>query len=433
MAKKLSPDKIRASALALKLGKAAQNIKQTQPLPSKRISFAAETITIETPPATQVPTQTIDNNILPDNYSYSNNSENSIDYSNNNENASIIELLPPLMVSASAITIKDKQNSFSDLKLDKDSLPNPTIKIDQVPDTMEDLIVIPEPSPIDNSQRNQPISKKHNNNNDNVFSLKKANSEKSKTTKHKTPTLVSKTDIGLVVTQLGKSYAGKPVVREVCMSLKRGQAVGLLGPNGAGKTTCFYMIMGLIKPDYGDIYLDGKNITKLPVYRRARMGIGYLPQEASVFRGLTVEQNILSILEVCEPIAEKRVIALDSLLAEFSITHLRRTPSIALSGGERRRVEIARALASNPSFILLDEPLAGVDPVAVVEIKNLVAHLKDRNIGVLITDHNVRETLDIVDKAYILHDGQVLMEGTPKEIVSNKEVRRVYLGEGFKL
>jgi lipopolysaccharide export system ATP-binding protein len=230
---------------------------------------------------------------------------------------------------------------------------------------------------------------------------------------------------------LGKSYGGKPVVRDINLSIKRGEAVGLLGPNGAGKTTSFYMIMGLIRPDYGDINLDGNNVTNLPVYRRARMGIGYLPQEASVFRGLTVEENILSILELSEPVVEQRVKRLEELLAEFSITHLRLTPALALSGGERRRVEIARALASNPSFILLDEPLAGVDPVAVADIKDLIMHLKDRDIGVLITDHNVRDALDIIDRAYIIHGGKVLMEGTPDEIVENKEVRRVYLGEGF--
>lgn len=238
---------------------------------------------------------------------------------------------------------------------------------------------------------------------------------------------------GLVIDKLGKSYGGRPVVRDVSLEINRGEAIGLLGPNGAGKTTCFYMIMGLIKPDYGTIKLDGQNVAHLPVYRRARLGIGYLPQEASIFRGLSVEDNILSVLEVCEPIAERRATKLESLLAEFSITHLRRSPAIALSGGERRRVEIARALASNPSFILLDEPLAGVDPVAIADIKELIFHLKDRNIGVLITDHNVRETLDLIDRAYILHGGSVLMHGTPKEIIGNEDVRRVYLGKNFKL
>ncbi len=248
------------------------------------------------------------------------------------------------------------------------------------------------------------------------------------------PKLISSNAMsGLHVCNLGKSYGGKPAVRDISLVLNRGEAVGLLGPNGAGKTTSFYMIMGLIRPDYGTILIDGNDITKLPVYRRARMGIGYLPQEASIFRGMTVEENILSVLELSQPIAEKRSLELDSLLGEFSITHLRRSPAVALSGGERRRVEIARALASNPSFILLDEPLAGIDPVAVADIKELISHLKTRGIGVLITDHNVREALDLIDRAYIIHDGRVLMEGTPKEIVGNEEVRRVYLGEKFVL
>lgn len=238
---------------------------------------------------------------------------------------------------------------------------------------------------------------------------------------------------GLQALNLGKSYGDKPAVRDVSITVHRGEAVGLLGPNGAGKTTSFYMIMGLIKPDYGSISLDGVDITSLPVYRRARLGIGYLPQEASIFRGLTVEENILAVLELVHPIKETRQIVLEELLGEFSITHLRRTPAIALSGGERRRVEIARALASNPSFILLDEPLAGIDPVAVNDIKELISHLKHRGIGVLITDHNVREALDLLDRAYVIHNGTVLMEGTPQEIVVNKEVRRVYLGDKFVL
>jgi lipopolysaccharide export system ATP-binding protein len=238
---------------------------------------------------------------------------------------------------------------------------------------------------------------------------------------------------GLSVENLGKSYAKRPVIRDVSLSLQRGEAVGLLGPNGAGKTTCFYMITGLISPDYGKIHLDGADITDLPMYRRARLGVGYLPQEASIFRGLTVEENILSILEVTEPISERRQLLLDELLAEFSIDHLRNVSALALSGGERRRVEIARALASRPSFILLDEPLAGIDPIAVGEVRNLVSHLKDRGIGVLITDHNVRETLSLVDRAYIIHDGSVLMEGKPSEIVGSKDVRKVYLGEKFTL
>ena len=236
---------------------------------------------------------------------------------------------------------------------------------------------------------------------------------------------------GLVATGVGKTYKKRPVVRNVSINLRRGEAVGLLGPNGAGKTTTFYMIVGLVKPDTGGITLDGADITSLPMYRRARLGIGYLPQEASVFRGLTVEQNVMAVLEVVEPDADTRGLMLDELLAEFGIAHLRRTPSLALSGGERRRVEIARALASQPSYILLDEPLAGIDPIAVGEIRDLVGHLKNRGIGVLITDHNVRETLDIIDRAYIMHDGQVLMEGRPDEVVANEDVRRVYLGERF--
>lgn len=247
-----------------------------------------------------------------------------------------------------------------------------------------------------------------------------------------TPRLVA-SNSGLKASNLGKRYAKRPVIRDISISVQRGEAVGLLGPNGAGKTTCFYMISGLINPDYGTITLDDQDITEFPMYRRARMGIGYLPQEASIFRGLSVEQNILAILEVTEPIRERRQILLDELLAEFSITHLRHAPALALSGGERRRVEIARALASSPSFMLLDEPLAGIDPIAVSDIRDLVSHLKDRGIGVLITDHNVRETLEVVDRAYIIHDGVVLMEGTPREIVGNEEVRRVYLGEKFML
>ena len=246
------------------------------------------------------------------------------------------------------------------------------------------------------------------------------------------PILVEK-DSGLVVRNLGKQYSKRPVVRNVSISLQRGEAVGLLGPNGAGKTTCFYMITGLVTPDVGSIFMDGTEITQLPMYRRARLGIGYLPQEASIFRGLTVEQNIMAVLEVSEQSPERRRAMLDELLAEFSITHLRHSPAIALSGGERRRAEIARALAGRPSFILLDEPLAGIDPIAIADVRDLVKHLKDRGIGVLITDHNVRETLDVIDRAYIIHDGTVLMEGTPSDIVNNHEVRRVYLGEKFSL
>lgn len=232
---------------------------------------------------------------------------------------------------------------------------------------------------------------------------------------------------------VGKTYKGRQVVRNVSVSLQRGEAVGLLGPNGAGKTTTFYMIVGLVRPDTGSITLDGSDITRLPMYRRARLGIGYLPQEASVFRGLNVEQNIMAALEVVEPDSATRGLMLDELLAEFGISHLRRTPALALSGGERRRVEIARALATQPYYVLLDEPLAGIDPIAVGEIRDLVKHLKDRGIGVLITDHNVRETLDIIDRAYIMHDGEVLMEGAPHEVVAHEDVRRVYLGEKFSL
>ncbi|WBO60186.1 LPS export ABC transporter ATP-binding protein [Acidocella sp. MX-AZ03] len=238
---------------------------------------------------------------------------------------------------------------------------------------------------------------------------------------------------GLVAQGLGKRFKKRPVVRNVSLSVKRGEAVGLLGPNGAGKTTTFYMIVGLIGPDSGTISLDGAEIGGLPMYRRARLGIGYLPQEASVFRGLNVEQNIMAALDMVEQDADKREEMLTELLAEFSISHLRRTPALALSGGERRRVEIARALATGPSYILLDEPLAGIDPIAVGEIRDLVAHLKHRGLGVLITDHNVRETLEIIDRAYILYDGQVLMEGTPDQVVAHEDVRRVYLGEKFSL
>ena len=238
---------------------------------------------------------------------------------------------------------------------------------------------------------------------------------------------------GLEARQIGKRFKKRPVLRDVSLSVNRGEAVGLLGPNGAGKTTCFYIITGLIMPDYGTITLDGHNITDLPMYRRARLGLGYLPQEASIFRGLSVENNIRAVLEIVEPLRDRRETMLDDLLAEFSITHLRRTPVLNLSGGERRRVEIARALASRPGFMLLDEPLAGIDPIALGGIRDLVAHLKDRGIGVLITDHNVRETLDIIDRAYILHEGKVLMEGSPSEIVAHEDVRRVYLGDRFSL
>ena len=251
-------------------------------------------------------------------------------------------------------------------------------------------------------------------------------------TKPPEPKLVSNPQ-GLVVEHLMKRYKRRPVLRDVSLTVKRGEAVVLLGPNGAGKTTCFYIVTGLIEPDSGHISLDGRDITTLPMYRRARMGISYLPQESSIFRGLNVEDNIRSVLQVVEEDYRRRENMLEELMAEFSISHLRLTPAVALSGGERRRVEIARALASRPHFILLDEPLAGIDPIAVSDIRDLVKHLKDRNIGVLITDHNVRDTLDIVDRAYILHGGQVLMEGKPSEIVAHKDVRRVYLGEKFSL
>nr|WP_305123175.1 LPS export ABC transporter ATP-binding protein [Roseomonas sp. GC11] len=237
----------------------------------------------------------------------------------------------------------------------------------------------------------------------------------------------------MVATGLGKRYKKRPVVRNVSISVKRGEAVGLLGPNGAGKTTTFYMITGLVRPDQGQVFMDGHDVTTLPMYRRARMGLGYLPQEASIFRGLSLEDNIRAALEVVEPVRARREQMLDELLAEFGLTHLRRSPSLALSGGERRRCEIARALATHPAYVLLDEPLAGIDPIAVGEIRDLVKHLKNRGIGVLITDHNVRETLEIIDRAYILHDGQVLMEGTPQDIVAHEGVRRVYLGERFSL
>ena len=247
------------------------------------------------------------------------------------------------------------------------------------------------------------------------------------------PHLVAENARGLAAENMGKRFNKRPVVRSVSLSIRQGEVVGLLGPNGAGKTTCFHLITGLISPDYGSVVLDGQDITDLPMYRRARLGIGYLPQEASIFRGLTVENNIRAVLEVVEKSRERRESVLEALLAEFSISHLRRTPVLALSGGERRRVEIARALASQPHFVLLDEPLAGIDPIAVNDIRELVSQLKDRGIGVLITDHNVRETLEIVDRAYIIHNGTVLMEGAPSEIVSHEDVRRVYLGERFSL
>jgi lipopolysaccharide export system ATP-binding protein len=228
-----------------------------------------------------------------------------------------------------------------------------------------------------------------------------------------------------------KSFGKRQVVKGVSIAVGKGESVGLLGPNGAGKTTVFYMITGLIKPDQGKVIIEGRDVTRLPMYQRARLGIGYLPQEASIFRGLTVEQNIRAVLEVTEPSRKERERQLDALLDEFRITRLRKSPSIALSGGERRRLEIARALASRPSYILLDEPFAGIDPIAIGDIRALVRHLTQRGIGVLITDHNVRETLELIDRAYIIYDGKVLTEGTPAEIVANEEVRRVYLGDMF--
>ena len=237
----------------------------------------------------------------------------------------------------------------------------------------------------------------------------------------------------LAARHLAKHYGGRTVLRDVSLSLHRGEAVGLLGPNGAGKTTCFYIITGLIAADGGQVLLNGEDVTALPMYRRARLGIGYLPQEASIFRGLNVEDNVRAVLEITVRERPRREEMLARLLGEFGLTELRRSPALALSGGERRRVEIARALAASPSFILLDEPLAGIDPINVGEIRDLVGHLKDRGLGVLITDHNVRDTLDIIDRAYILHDGAVLREGTPAEIVADAAVRRVYLGDRFSL
>jgi lipopolysaccharide export system ATP-binding protein len=238
---------------------------------------------------------------------------------------------------------------------------------------------------------------------------------------------------GLHVRSLRKSYKKRPVIRDVSLDLNRGEVVALLGPNGSGKTTCFYSIAGLVTPESGQVMIDGLDVTMLPMYRRARLGIGYLPQEVSIFRGLSVEDNILAVLEIAVSDRHKRRERLEELLSEFSMTHLRRTPALALSGGERRRVEIARCLAADPKYLLLDEPFAGVDPIAVGEIRQLVSDLKRRGIGVLITDHNVRETLEIVDRAYILHDGKVLMSGTTDEVVRDETVRRVYLGQNFRI
>jgi len=238
---------------------------------------------------------------------------------------------------------------------------------------------------------------------------------------------------GLIVRNLGKSYKKRRIIQNISIELHQGEVVALLGPNGAGKTTCFYAIAGLITPETGTVIVDGRDVTHLPMYRRARLGIGYLPQEASIFRGLSVENNIAAILEQRESNRVRRHERLEELLGEFSIEHLRRAPALSLSGGERRRVEIARCLASNPKYVLLDEPFAGVDPIAVADIRQLVAQLKNRSIGVLITDHNVRETLGIVERAYILHDGHLLMSGTAEDVIKDENVRRVYLGQNFQI
>ncbi|MBB4155703.1 lipopolysaccharide export system ATP-binding protein [Sphingomonas jinjuensis] len=249
------------------------------------------------------------------------------------------------------------------------------------------------------------------------------------------PATVTKAPVsdGLQVVSIAKSYDKRTVLTDVSVSVGHGEVVGLLGPNGAGKTTCFYSVMGLVKPDSGRIMLDGDDITALPMYRRSILGLGYLPQETSIFRGLSVEKNISAVLELSEPDASARQAKLDRLLDEFGLTRLRSSPAMALSGGERRRAEIARALAADPSIMLLDEPFAGIDPISIADIRDLVKDLKRRSIGVLITDHNVRETLDIVDRAYIIYDGRVLFSGSPAELVADANVRRLYLGEGFSL
>jgi len=247
------------------------------------------------------------------------------------------------------------------------------------------------------------------------------------------PDAAARADLsGLVVDRVGKSFGGRPVVKDVSLTLRRGQVAGLLGPNGAGKTTCFYMITGLIPADYGAIYLDGEDITSLPMYQRARAGLGYLPQETSIFRGMTVEQNVMAVVELGERDRRRARETARALLEELHIAHLRAAPAVSLSGGERRRVEIARALASDPAFMLLDEPFAGIDPLAIADIREVIGYLKGRGIGILITDHNVRETLDIIDSASIIHAGQVLFEGAPNEILNDPEVRRVYLGDRFE-
>jgi len=243
---------------------------------------------------------------------------------------------------------------------------------------------------------------------------------------------VSPDEMGLIARDLGKAYKGRQVVNGVSLSLKRGEVLGLLGPNGAGKTTCFYMVMGLIQPDFGDISIDGQDVTLLPMYVRARLGLGYLPQEPSIFRGMSVEDNVLAVLETIEPDAATREERASELLAELRIDRLRKQRATSLSGGERRRLEIARALATDPSFILLDEPFAGIDPLAIADIRDLIGFLKQRGIGVLITDHNVRDTLNIIDRATIIFDGEVLFEGSPDEVLHQPDVRRVYLGADFK-
>ena len=247
------------------------------------------------------------------------------------------------------------------------------------------------------------------------------------------PEAASGQNSGLQIRNLRKSYKKRPVIRDVTMDLRQGEIVALLGPNGSGKTTCFYSIAGLVTPEGGQVLIDGRDVTPLPMYRRARLGIGYLPQEVSIFRGLSVEDNILAVLEIAQGDRHKRRERLEELLSEFSITHLRQAPALALSGGERRRVEIARCLAADPKYLLLDEPFAGVDPIAVNEIRHLVQDLKSRGIGVLITDHNVRETLGLIDRAYIIHAGEVLTHGRANDIVSNADVRRLYLGDNFSL
>ena len=246
-------------------------------------------------------------------------------------------------------------------------------------------------------------------------------------------TVASETEQGLEVRNLRKSFRKRPIIRDVSLDLQRGEVVALLGPNGSGKTTCFYTIAGLVMPDGGQVQVDGRDVTNYPMYRRARLGIGYLPQERSIFQGLNVEDNILAILEIVETDRSKRRERLEELLNEFSIAHLRRTPSVALSGGERRRCEIARSLAADPRYLLLDEPFPGIDPIALGDIRELVIELKDRGIGVLITDHNVRETLQIVDRAYILHNGTVLMSGSADEVVVDEKVRRIFLGQEFRM